>query len=65
LRKRNALTLRVEVELRQTASVYDHAVQVIDVLPSHAEAEAVVARLERELTLSEVDAEVGRWAQSI
>lgn len=65
LRKRNAMTLRVEVELEQTASVYDHAAQVIDIVPSHAEADAIVARLERELTLSEVDAEVGRWARSI
>jgi hypothetical protein len=65
LRKRNAMTLRVEAELRQTASVYDHAAQVIDIVPSHAEADAIVARLERELTLSEVGAEVGRWAQSI
>jgi hypothetical protein len=38
---------------------------VTDVVPSHAEAEAIVARLERELTLPEVDAEVGRWARSI
>jgi hypothetical protein len=65
LRKRNALTLRVEVELPQTASVYDHAAQVIDIVPSHAEADAIVARLERELTASEAEAEVGRWARSI
>jgi hypothetical protein len=38
---------------------------VIDIVPSHAEADAIVARLERELTLSEIDAEVARWAQSI
>jgi len=65
LRRRNALALRVEVELQQTASVYDHAVQVVDIVPSHAEADAIVARLERELTPSEIDAEVRRWAQSI
>lgn len=65
LRKRNAVTLRIEVDLGPTASVYDHAVQVMDLVPSHAEADAIVARLERELTLSDVDAEVGRWAQSV
>jgi hypothetical protein len=65
LRRRNALTLRVEAELAQTASVYDHDVQVTDIVPSHAEADAIVARLERELTSREVEAEVARWAQSI
>jgi hypothetical protein len=65
LRKRNSVTLRVEVELQQTASVYDHAVQVIDIVPSQAEADSIVARLERELTPPEIKAEVERWAQSI
>jgi hypothetical protein len=65
LRRRPALTLRVEVELAQTASVYDHDVQVTDIVPSHAEAEAIVARLERELTPAEVETEISRWAQSI
>jgi hypothetical protein len=65
LRRRNALTLHVEVELTQTTSVYDHAVQVADLVPTHAEAEAIVARLERELAPSEIEAEVARWAQAI
>ena len=65
LRKRQALTLRIEVELAQTASVYDHHVDVIDIVPSHAEADAIVARLERELTLPQIEREVARWAQSI
>jgi len=65
LRQRNALTLRVEDEIQQTASVYDHAVQVTDIVPSHAEADAIVARLERERTPSEIAAEVERWARSI
>jgi hypothetical protein len=65
LRRRNALTLHVEVGLAQTASVYDHEVQVIDVVPTHTEAEAIVARLERKLTPKEIEAEVARWAQSI
>jgi hypothetical protein len=65
LRRRHSLTLHVEVELKQTASVYDHDVQVIDIVPTHAEAEAIVARLEGELTLPEIEAEVARWAQSI
>ena len=65
LRNRNALTLHVEVELSQTASVYDHVGGVIDIVPSHAEADAIVARLEREFTLPEIRAEVARWAHSI
>ena len=65
LRRRNALTLHVEVELAQTASVYDHAVEVTDIVPTHAEADAIVARLEREHTPAEIEAEVARWAQSI
>lgn len=65
LRKRNAITLRVEVELAQTASVYDHSIEVGDIVPSHPEADAIVARLEREFTVSQIEAEVARWAQSI
>ena len=34
LRRRNALTVHVDVELAQTASVYDHAVDVIDIVPT-------------------------------
>ena len=65
LRRRNAVTLHVDVELAQTTSVYDHEVPVIEVVPSHAEADAIVARLEREFTVPEIEAEVARWAQSI
>ena len=65
LRQRNRVTLRVEVEIGQNASVYDHAVQVTDIVPSHAEADAIVARLEREHTPSAIAAEVERWAHSI
>ena len=65
LRKRHALTLRVEVELAQKASVYDHEAKVADIVPSHAEADAIVRRLERELTPAEVETEIARWAQAI
>ncbi len=65
LRNRNALTLHVDVKLEQTASVYDHEIEVTDILPTHAEAEAIIARLGREFTLPEIEAEVLRWAQSI
>ena len=65
LRWRHSLTLHVEVELQQTASVYDHEAAVTDIVPSHAEAEAIVARLEREVTPAQIEAEVARWAQAI
>jgi hypothetical protein len=65
LRRRNALTVHVNVELAQNASVYDHAGEVIDIVPSAAEADAIVDRLEREHTPAEVEAEVARWARSI
>ena len=65
LRHRNASTLRVEALLAQTASVYDHDVDVTDVVPTHAEADAIVAALERDHTLAEIEAEVARWARAI
>jgi hypothetical protein len=65
LRRRNALTVHVDVELAQAASVYDHAVEVTDIVPTEAEADSIVARLEREHTETEIEAEVARWARSI
>ena len=65
LRKRNSLTLRVEVELKQAASVYDHHVDVTDVVPTYAEAEAIIARLECEHTPAQIEAEVARWSTAI
>ena len=43
LRRRNALTLHVAVELAQSASVYDHAVEVTDIVPTAAEADSIAA----------------------
>ena len=57
--------MHVEVELAQSASVYDHAVEVTDIVPTEAEADAIVARLEREHATTEIEAEVARWARSI
>lgn len=65
LRRRNAMTLRVEVELAQIASVYDYTAHVTDVVPTRAEADSMVARLECERTLPEIEAEVARWARAI
>ena len=65
LRRRNALTVHIDVELAQRASVYDHAVEVTDIVPTAAEADAIVARLECLHTPTEIEAEVARWARSI
>jgi hypothetical protein len=65
LRQRNALTLHVDVALAQSASVYDHAVEVTDIVPTAAEADAIVASLERLHAPAEIEAEVARWARSI
>jgi hypothetical protein len=59
------LTVHVDVELEQSASVYDHAAEVTDIVPTPAEADSIVARLEREHTPTEIEAEVARWARSI
>jgi hypothetical protein len=37
----------------------------IDIVPTHAVADSIVARLEREHTIAEIEDEVTRWAQSI
>jgi len=65
LRRRQAITLRMDVEIEQSASVYDLAVQVNDMIPSAAEAALVMSRLERDQTTAEIDADVARWFDSI
>ena len=65
LRRRNAVTVRVDVALEQNGSVYDLAVQAIDILPTGAEAAEILACLEREYTTAEIEADVARWFHSI
>jgi len=65
LRRRQAITLRMDVEIEQSASVYDLAVQVNDMIPSAAEAALVMSRLERDQTTAEIEADVARWFDSI
>jgi len=65
LRRRRAITLRMDVELEQSASVYDLAVQVNDMIPSAAEAALIMSRLERDQTTAEMEADVARWFDSI
>ena len=65
LRHRNAVTVRVNVQLEQNGSVYDHAVEATDIVPTGDEAAEILARLEREHTTAEIEADVARWFYSI
>jgi hypothetical protein len=65
LRHRNAVMLRVDIQLEQNGSVYDLRVQATDIVPTGDEASEILADLEREHTTAEVEAEVARWFHSI
>ena len=65
LRRRNAITVRVDAQLEQSGSVYDVAVQATDIIPTGDEAAAIMANLEREHTTAEIEADVARWFYSI
>ncbi len=65
LRHRNAITVRVDVALEQNGSVYDLPVQAAAILPTGDEAAESLARLEREYTTAEIEADVARWFHSI
>jgi len=65
LRRRRAITLRMDVELEQSASVYDLAVEVNDMIPTAVEAAGIITRLERDQTTAEIEADVARWFDSI
>ena len=65
LRRRQAITVRMDVELEQNASVYDLAVEVSDMIPTAAEAAEIMTRLERDHTTAEIEADVARWFHSI
>ncbi|MET0683381.1 MAG: hypothetical protein ABWZ29_08585 [Casimicrobiaceae bacterium] len=65
LRRRKALTVRMDVELESNASVYDLAVEATDIVPSADEAAEILMRLEREHTTAEIESDVARWFQSI
>ena len=65
LRRRHAITVRMDVELEQNASVYDLAVEVSDMIPTAAEATEIMTRLERDQTTAEIESDVARWFDSI
>ena len=65
LRHRPAITMRVNVELHQTASVYDVAAGASDLVPSDEEIAAIQALLEREHTTAEIEHIVASWSRSI
>ena len=54
-----------EIDVFITAEQRRDEAKVADIVPSHAEADAIVRRLERELTPAEVETEIARWAQAI
>jgi hypothetical protein len=65
LRRRNAVTVRVNVQLEQNTSVYDLAVEATDITPTEDEAAEILTRLEREHTTAETEHAVARWFHSI
>ena len=65
LRRRNAVTVRVNVQLEQNGSVYDLSVEATEIIPTADEAAEILARLEREHTTAEIEADVARWFYSI
>ena len=65
LRRRKAVTVRVDVLLEQGTSVYDVAVEATDIIPRGDEAAGILTRLEREHTTAEIEHKVSRWFHSI
>lgn len=65
LRHRNAITVRVDVALEQNGSVYDLPAQAAAIIPTGDEAAESLARLERDYTAAEIEADVARWFHSI
>ena len=65
LRRRHAISVWMDVQLEQNASVYDLAVEVNDMIPSASEAAEIMTRLERDHTTAEIEADVARWFHSI
>jgi len=65
LRRRHAITVRMDVQLEQKASVYDLGVEVSDIIPTAAEAALIVTGLERDHTTAEIESDVARWFESI
>jgi len=65
LRRRRAVTVLVNVQLGQSTSVYDLAVEATDVTPTAGETAEILARLEREHTTAGIEQRVSRWFHSI
>ncbi len=65
LRHRRAITIRMNVELAQQASVYDVGAEIADLVPTTAEIAAILARIERRHTAVEIDEVVSRWFHSV
>lgn len=65
LRHRHAATLWVEAQLQPSTSVYDVKAGAADLVPDAEEAGAIMARLEREHTVAEVERDVSRWFYTV
>jgi hypothetical protein len=65
LRRRHAITVWMDLQLEQKASVYDLAVAASDMIPTAAEAAEILTRLERDHTTAEIESDVARWFDSI
>ena len=65
LRHRHAITVRMNVKLEQTASVYAVADDSTDLVPAAGELAEILTRLERLHTTAEIEHMVGRWFYSI
>jgi hypothetical protein len=65
LRHRHAVTVRMNVELGESASVYDLGVSATDLVPSEDEMADVLARLERRHTTAEIEDRVIHWFHSV
>lgn len=65
LRHRHALTLWVNVQLEQRASVYDLNMTAHELVPAPGEAAAILARLERESPVDQIERDVASWFERV
>jgi len=65
LRHRRALTLSVHTQLEPRKSVYALGVAAHELAPTAEEASAIVAQLERDYTVGEIEQDVARWFEKV
>ncbi len=65
LRHRRALTLWVHVQLEPRKSVYDLGVTASELVPTADEASAIVAQLERDYSVREIEQDVAKWFDKV